>query len=246
MMERYFKPSVDAPMESAEDGDYVFFTDMQAALAAKDQQVQAWQMAYEGVQRQLAEQDQLIKELEEHEHKTHERLGKILGTDDSLEECARRLRGELQYAKQTAVQDFIHGRSKLCLICGAKEPCVLKDDPSSPCTFDPTPIELLEYNRKLRELLAAKDQELARVKDELAAKIRSKNDCVIDLYRKLDKLDDLNLSLKQQLDTLLGEAVQLANDVIHCSFDPNRTNNAQAFLARPDVQALEKGTPPCE
>lgn len=53
MMKRYFKPSVDAPMESAEDGDYVFFTDMQAALTAKDQQVQAWQMAYEGLQRQF-------------------------------------------------------------------------------------------------------------------------------------------------------------------------------------------------
>ena len=29
----------------------------------------------------------------------------------------------------------------LCLICGATEPCRLKDDEYSPCTFDPNPIE---------------------------------------------------------------------------------------------------------
>src|SRR5690348_220851 len=47
-----------------------------------------------------------------------------------------------------AIQDFIHGRDKLCLNCGAKEPCDLKDDPQSPCTFDPTPMELLKALRK--------------------------------------------------------------------------------------------------
>lgn len=70
----------------------------------------------------------------------------------------------LAEAKGTAVQDFIHGRDKLCLVCGAKEPCELKDDPNSPCTFEPTPMELLENNKKLRKALAEKDKELKATK----------------------------------------------------------------------------------
>lgn len=47
----------------------------QAALAAKDQQVQAWEMAYEGVQRQLAAKDQeleLVKEERDEYHALNE------------------------------------------------------------------------------------------------------------------------------------------------------------------------------
>lgn len=35
-----------------------------------------------------------VEELREHERQTHERLGAILGTDDSLEECAKRLKAD--------------------------------------------------------------------------------------------------------------------------------------------------------
>ncbi len=36
-----------------------------------------------------------LSELEEHERQTHETLGSILGTDDSLERCARRIKDRL-------------------------------------------------------------------------------------------------------------------------------------------------------
>lgn len=58
-------------------------------------------------------------------------------------------------------------RHDLCLVCGAKEPCELKDDPSSPCTFEPTPMELL---RKVRELAQEKQRleaEVVRLKEEI-------------------------------------------------------------------------------
>ena len=35
-----------------------------------------------------------VGELERHEEQTHERLGALLGTDDSLEECAKQLLSE--------------------------------------------------------------------------------------------------------------------------------------------------------
>jgi hypothetical protein len=47
--------------------------------------------AIEGATKELRAE---LAELLEHEKQTHERLGKILGTDDSLEECAKRLRAE--------------------------------------------------------------------------------------------------------------------------------------------------------
>ena len=62
----------------------------------------------------------------------------------------------------TAIQDFIHGRDKLCLVCGAKEPCHLKDTSTPPCTFEPSPIELLQIHRDLR----AKVEKAERERDE--------------------------------------------------------------------------------
>lgn len=182
----------------------------QAALAAKDQQVQAWQMAYEGVQQQLAAKDARVKELED-----WKRIVEGTGTD---QEAVVRM-AATEYTK-TAVQTW-------------------KD-----------------HTAKLEQQLAAKDQELKRLKDRhhpsCNVLLDDEGDEVLTDYQEctcaIHAQEDLAYirKLKQQLDTLMGEAVQLANDVIHCSFDPNRTNNAQAFLARPDVQALEKGTPPCE
>ena len=64
------------------------------------------------------------------------------------------------------VQDFIHGRDKLCLVCGAKVPCELKDDPSSPCTFDPTPMELHKECQRLREDIEQLEAHLAELEGE--------------------------------------------------------------------------------
>ena len=83
------------------------------------------------------------------------------------------LREELEGLKQSRhdiIQAFIHGKDKLCLVCGAKEPCELKDDPSSPCTFDPTPMELHKECTRLRK-------ELTQVKQELQVMTESKVRC---------------------------------------------------------------------
>ena len=74
----------------------------------------------------------------------------------------QQLEAQLKSARHEAVRAFVHGEDKLCLVCGAKEPCELKDDPSSPCTFEPTPMELL---RKVRELTVEKQQQAERIKD---------------------------------------------------------------------------------
>ena len=62
-------------------------------------------------------------------------------------------RDEVKQSRHDIIQDFIRGKDKLCLVCGAKEPCKLKDDPLSPCTFDPTPMELLAaYRRQVKQI----------------------------------------------------------------------------------------------
>ena len=64
---------------------------------------------------------------------------------------------ELQTARCDAVRAFVRGEDKMCLVCGAKEPCELNNDPSSPCTFEPTPMELLKaLQQRTAELEAAK------------------------------------------------------------------------------------------
>lgn len=61
--------------------------------------------------------------------------------------------------KHQAVNRFIRGEDKWCLVCGAKDLCDLKDDPYSPCTFDPTPMELMQRCRELSvENTQRKDQ----------------------------------------------------------------------------------------
>ena len=51
--------------------------------------------------------------------------------------------------RHKAIVDFINGKDKRCLVCGAKEQCELKDDLNSPCIFDPTPRELFTTNQAL-------------------------------------------------------------------------------------------------
>lgn len=79
----------------------------------------------------------------------------VLDHDALQRATIQQLETQLKYARHEAVRAFVHGEDTLCLVCGAKEPCELKDDPASPCTFEPTPIELL---RKVRELAGEKQQ----------------------------------------------------------------------------------------
>lgn len=66
------------------------------------------ELAY-GLRTALAEVQRLttrLKEMEEHERHTHEQLGAILGTDDSLEQCALRLTEALR-AKDVEIAEAI-------------------------------------------------------------------------------------------------------------------------------------------
>jgi len=60
-------------------------------------------------------------------------------------------------ASESAIREFVFGKRKMCVVCGAKEPCELKDDKYSPCTFEPTPIELLHANQRLVQRLREKE-----------------------------------------------------------------------------------------
>lgn len=68
---------------------------------------------------------------------------------------------------------------------------------------------LLEQLRKPEEVKRWFDQigdqaanEIESLQQQLTAARRSKNECVIDLYRSLDMLDDLNLNLQQKITEL--------------------------------------------
>lgn len=95
---------------------------------------------------------------------------KALATDYGKEQAQERedLRKELGQAKATRwqiIQDFIHGRDKRCLICGAKEPCELKDDPASPCTFEMTPMELHQAHKRLAIDFRAAKKRIAELEE---------------------------------------------------------------------------------
>ena len=69
-------------------------------------------------------------------------LGYIDGQRDEIE----RLKDELDKLKQL--------NHPICLICGATEPCNLKNDPHPPCTFDLTPKEIHTWCMRLQAKLA--------------------------------------------------------------------------------------------
>lgn len=71
------------------------------------------------------------------------------------------LRSELDKAKHYVDHPF-------CLLCGRQDPCMTEEEgranggPGAPCTFEKTPRQLHEENRRLRkELQDMKDEERA-------------------------------------------------------------------------------------
>lgn len=48
----------------------------------------------------------------------------------------------------------------ICLVCGAAEPCHLKDDPHSPCTFDPAPRELWDRCKEQKQRISELEERL--------------------------------------------------------------------------------------
>lgn len=127
----------------------------------------------------------------------------LLSSWNDQEEIAA-LRDQLATARYDAVRAFIQGRDKLCFVCGAKEPCDLKGDPHSPCTFEPTPLELLQANQRLEREKTALAADLAAEKQrheehcteyelQMNAKVRELAACRKQLAVKDARIRDLEL-----------------------------------------------------
>lgn len=114
--------------------------------------------------RYLRDMEQLKKEIADLQDKYEG--AKLL--KDSTAKAYEQLQSDLDHAKG-AVQRFVRGEDKLCLVCGAKEPCELKDDPASPCMFEPTPMELVKECQRLRKDLDQVMGEAIRFADYLDA-----------------------------------------------------------------------------
>lgn len=68
-------------------------------------------------------------------------LSKSLAVANTTLLDLERLNAELKRDRDTLhTQRIKYG--PICIVCGAAEPCYLKDDPHSPCSFDPAPREL--------------------------------------------------------------------------------------------------------
>ena len=108
------------------------------------------------------------------------------------------LQAQLKTARYDAVRAFVRGEDKMCFVCGAKEPCELKDDPSSPCTFDPTPMELKQQVEALQrvrdEFERERDQLHAALMEAKAAldaerkKVAERNEFIADCDMTLDRI----------------------------------------------------------
>ena len=139
----------------AEEGDFVLYTDAQetiAALQARVRELEEWV------------QDQSTANLETMRH-MDEMQSRAMDAESQLTQRT----AELQTARCDAVRAFVHGEDKMCLVCGAKEPCELKNDPSSPCTFEPPPMELLKALRQRTAELEAAKAELEQERVRLAS-----------------------------------------------------------------------------
>lgn len=104
-----------------------------------------------------------LLELQEHERQTHERLGAILGTDDSLEECAKRLKAEVERLKESF--DAVWS---VCVECGMKEEKMSAEDAAeSGC--DEGDVYACQYGfiRNLHRRAEAAEAELNRLRNQL-------------------------------------------------------------------------------
>lgn len=73
----------------------------------------------------IAEQAKLLEEFEDHERQTHEILGAILGTDDSLEECAKRATKRIEELEAALITDRTE---KLAIAFVGYEPPMTMED----------------------------------------------------------------------------------------------------------------------
>lgn len=136
-------------------------------------------------------------------------------------------KAEHEAALKVARGEAIHGRTKLCLVCGAKEPCELKHDPNAPCDFEMTPMELMQ-------MLKAKDEKLTT----LQAWYDKTYGLPPEEIRHAQQLEEL----EEKYNTLLDQAISIAQ--MATSFPvkqyPVMVKEALQFLDRPEVQARRK------
>lgn len=90
----------------------------------------------------------------------------LLAANQNLVKRVRELEEKSVALRHEAIRDFINGKDKLCLVCGATEPCELKDDINKPCTFDPTPKELLTANQNLVKQVRESEQDATILRDD--------------------------------------------------------------------------------
>lgn len=92
---------------------------------------------------------------------------------DALQAKVSELEERLTTLKQQRIK-----YGPICLVCGAAEPCHLKDDPHSPCTFDPAPRELWDRCKEQKQRISELEERLV---DYAVATERSANHRPSDL-----------------------------------------------------------------
>ena len=66
-------------------------------------------------------------------------------------------------AENAALSERLKRYEPICLLCGKDKPCMTDEEgianggPGKPCTFDPTPQQLFDDNKRLRERLTVSE-----------------------------------------------------------------------------------------
>ncbi len=115
-----------------------------------------------------------------------------------LSSACENLKAELETLRQQRIK-----YGPICVMCGAAEPCELKNDPHGPCTFDPAPKELWEEVQRLRGELGSTQEQLRlanvdqlHTEAELAA-VRESRDAQQQINEMLNRELDQQQAAKQ-------------------------------------------------
>ena len=122
----------------------------------------------------------------------------------------------------------------ICLICGRNEPCMTEadlqpGDPGIPCTFDPTPRELFDDNKRVRQLWKRAEAERDRLREQIT-----------NQSLKLISADYEYTTLREKLAAVVG-LVEMARDELGVPGPgyPAPVTNAVAFIQAALAKAME-------
>ena len=155
-----------------------------------------------------------------------------------------------QQAEIARLTDLRITYGPICLICGAAEPCELKDDLHSPCTFDPAPKELYQrcewQGKEIARLTKERDTWHIIVKDDCDEDDRFRNVAgkwdLSDSYGVEEHTEILERVMRE-LDRVMGEAVnwcELAKGLAGSESYGDIVDSTHDFLHSPEVQAWRK------